>query len=181
MIYGERVRLRSMERDDLPRAVQWLADPEARANIAAILPMSLEDEVAWFEAMKRRDKFLHVLAIDARDGEGWQHIGSAGFHEVTWRDRNAEFGIFIGDRNYWSKGYGTDAVKTLVSLGFGHYNLDKIFLRVFDFNTRAIRCYEKAGFVVEGRLRRHHYHEGRYHDELMMGLLREEWLAQGQR
>ena len=84
----------------------------------------------------------------------------------------------IGDKNYWSQGYGTDAVRTLVNLGFGQINLDKVFLRVFEFNTRAIRCYEKVGFVVEGRLRRQHYHEGRYYAEWIMGLLREEWQAQ---
>jgi RimJ/RimL family protein N-acetyltransferase len=74
--------------------------------------------------------------------------------------RAAEFGIVIGDKNYWSRGYGTDAVTTLTGFGFGELNLQRIWLRVFDFNTRAIRCYEKSGFVLEGRLRRHHYHAG---------------------
>lgn len=66
-----------------------------------------------------------------------------------------------------------------MGLGFGQLNLDRIFLQVFDYNARVIRCYEKAGFVVEGRLRRHHYHDGRYSDELVMGQLREEWQRPG--
>ncbi len=175
MILGEKVRLRPMERDDLPHAVQWLADPEVRSGIAMFMPQSMEDETAWYERMRQREPYLRIFAIDAREGENWIHIGSCGFHDLVWRDRHAEFGIMIGDKNYWSKGYGTDAVRALVNLGFGQFNLERIYLHVFDFNARAIRCYEKVGFVVEGRLRRHHYYDGQYYDELVMGLLREEW------
>jgi RimJ/RimL family protein N-acetyltransferase len=179
MIQGHNIRLRPFERDDLPRVVSWLADPQVREGISFFMPLSLEDEVKWFEAMKTNEPARQILAIDARaaeaDGPGWVHIGSTGFIELNWRARLAELGIMIGNRDYWSRGYGTDAVRTLVDFGFGELNLNRIYLRVFDFNQRAIRCYEKAGFGLEGRLRQGHYHDGRYHDVLIMGLLREAW------
>lgn len=175
MIAGERVRLRPLERDDLPRSAQWLADPEVRQGMALYLPLSMEDEVKWYEDMLKRDRELRVFAIDAQTADGWAHVGSLGFHEIDWRCRHAEFGIMIGDKDYWNKGYGADAVMTLTGFGFGVLNLEKIWLRVFETNPRAIRCYEKVGFVEEGRLRRHHYQEGRYCDVLIMGILRDEW------
>lgn len=202
MILGQNIRLRPLERDDLPRSVTWLADPEVREAIALFMPLSMEDETKWFEEMKKRDRELQIFAIDVRtrgvpstaapgpraEGplraaqvqavQGWLNIGSAGFHAIDWRVRAAEFGIMIGDKNYWSKGYGTDAVRTLAGFGFGELNLNRIYLRVFDYNRRAIRCYEKVGFVLEGRLRQGHFHDGRYCDVLLMGLLREEWKPQ---
>lgn len=175
MILGTKTRLRSFERADLPRSVAWMNDPDVRDGIAMYWPMSLDDEVKWYEAMLQGDKHERAFALDARKEDGWQHIGSMGFRHIDWRSGQAEFGIMIGEKEYWGQGYGTDAVKTLVQFGFDELNLKRIWLRVFDFNARAIRCYEKAGFSLEGRLRQHYYHAGRYYDELIMGLLREEW------
>jgi RimJ/RimL family protein N-acetyltransferase len=183
VIAGERIRLRPLERDDLSRSVAWLADPEVRDGIAMFMPLSLEDETKWFEDMKKRERALQILAVDARPpgapagalAQDWLHIGSTGFNELDWRVRAAELGIMIGDKKFWSQGYGADTVRTLVNFGFKELNLNRIYLRVFDFNRRAIRCYTKVGFVEEGRLRQGHYHDGRYHDLLIMGLLRAEW------
>ncbi|MBM4422561.1 MAG: GNAT family N-acetyltransferase [Chloroflexi bacterium] len=175
MIVGERIRLRPIERDDLPRFVAWFADPEVRDGLSIFMPIGLAEEEQWFEAMLKEEKARRPLSIDARAVDGWAHIGSAGFHQIDWRNRNAEFGIAIGDKQYWNTGYGADAVRTLIGFGFGELNLERIYLRVFHTNLRAIRCYEKAGFAHEGRLRRDRFHAGRYDDTLIMGILRDEW------
>ncbi|MBI4769217.1 MAG: GNAT family N-acetyltransferase, partial [Chloroflexi bacterium] len=107
----------------------------------------------------------------------WTHIGSCGLHRIQWRERSAELGISIGDRSYWGRGYGTDTVRTLVNHGFGTLNLNRIFLRVFAHNARAIRAYEKAGFQQEGRLREDHYFGGEYVDTLILSVLQSEWRA----
>lgn len=178
MILGKKVRLRSLEREDLPRCVAWINDPEVQAGIAMYLPVSMDEEEKWFEGMKQNDPHERSLAIDANTEDGWRHIGTTGFHHISWRDGHADFGIMIGDKAYWNKGWGTDAVQTLVRFGFVDLNLIRIWLRVFDYNERAKRCYEKVGFAVEGRLRQHHFHAGQHYDELIMGLLREEWSKQ---
>jgi RimJ/RimL family protein N-acetyltransferase len=87
------------------------------------------------------------------------------------------FGIFIGDKNYWSKGYGTDATKTLLRFAFEELGLNLVELEVYDFNPRAMRCYEKAGFRRVGAHRQGLYRHGKFHDEYLMSILREEWDA----
>ena len=84
-------------------------------------------------------------------------------------------GIFIGDKNYWSKGYGTDAMRTLLRFAFGEANLHRVELEVFAFNPRAIRTYEKAGFELEGVRKQALFREGAWHDEHIMATLRDEW------
>jgi RimJ/RimL family protein N-acetyltransferase len=89
----------------------------------------------------------------------------------------AVVGIFIGDKNYWGKGYGTDAMSVLVKFIFEQMNIHKVKLNVFSYNERAIKSYEKCGFKVEGVLRQEIFRDGKYYDEIIMGLLKEEYSA----
>lgn len=175
MIFGKQIRLRPVERDDLPRFVQWFADPEVRDGLALFVPMSLAEEEMWFNDLLKRDRLERPFAIDAKTADGWVHIGSAGYHKIDWKNRNAEIGIAIGDKGYWNNGYGTDTMQTVVAFGFAELNLEHIYLKVFEFNPRAIRCYEKAGFRHEGRLRHDRFRHNGYYDTLWMGILRGEW------
>jgi RimJ/RimL family protein N-acetyltransferase len=84
-------------------------------------------------------------------------------------------GIFIGDKRYWNKGYGTEVMRLLLRHGFSTLNLNRVFLRVFETNPRAIRSYEKAGFVFEGRMRQAEFIDGKYCDVILMSVLRSEW------
>jgi RimJ/RimL family protein N-acetyltransferase len=180
MIQGERVRLRRIERNDLPRFVEWLNDPAVREHLALVYPLSLPEEEQWFEATLRLEPAGQPFAIDARTGTPgeepaeWLLIGSIGFHSIDWRNRSADVGIVIGRRDYQGKGYGTDALRTLCRWGFEQLNLNRIHLRVFEDNPGGIACYEKLGFRHEGRLRQDRYQAGRYLDTLIMGLLRGE-------
>lgn len=85
-----------------------------------------------------------------------------------------ELGIWIG-RDWWGKGYGQDAVRTLVQYAFRHLNLRKVRLEVLAEDERAVGAYRNAGFVEEGRLRAEAWHDGRYQDGLVMAVLRDEW------
>ncbi len=178
MIPGQRIRLRPIEKDDLPRFVKWFGDPELRGHLEMHLPMSLGQEERWYERNLQAGD-TQAFAIDAQPADmavgPWIHIGSCGFHSVEWRHRSAELGIVIGARDYWNRGYGTDAVRTLCAFGFYTLNLNRIGLRVFADNARAIRCYQKAGFQEEGRLRQDNFNGGAYRDTLLMGLLRADW------
>ncbi len=84
-------------------------------------------------------------------------------------------GIGIGERDFWGKGYGTDAMQVILRFGFQELNLRRVALDTFEYNPRAIRSYEKVGFVHEGRAREFLYREGRRWDLIFMGILREEW------
>jgi diamine N-acetyltransferase len=181
MIIGNRVRFRAVERGDLPTFVKWLNDPEVQQGIMIHHPFSHAEEENWYEGMIKHPIDEHVLGIEARemdteDREGtWRLIGSLAFNEIDWRNRAAEFGIMIGDKTFWNRGYGTEAVRLLVNHGFKTINLNRIFLRVFENNLRAIRAYEKAGFVHEGRLRQAEFRDGKYIDVLIMSILKDEF------
>lgn len=106
-------------------------------------------------------------------------IGAVGLR-TDWTCIDAWLYIFIGDRNYWSKGYGTDAMRLIVQYGFLELNLFRITLALNSYNTRALKTYQKVGFSVEGVSRQDGIRNGVRYDGIFMGLLREEWLANQQ-
>jgi len=178
VIPGDRVRLRRLERSDLPLFVEWLNDPELREHLAVAYPLSQAQEEQWFESALRMEPALQPFAIEARlkaRDRAFTLVGTVSFHAVDWRNRTAELGLFIGPKALWGKGYGTDALRALVAFAFGELNLNRLWLRVYEDNLRARRSYEKVGFAVEGRLRQDRFHGGSYHDTLVMGLLSSEW------
>ena len=177
MIPGKSIRLRPIERDDLPRFVTWFGDPEVRRHLSIYLPFSQAQEERWFEGLLERIERQQavVLCIETLDGTP---IGTIGLHAINWKDRAAELGISIGEKAYWSQGYGTDAIRTLLGLAFGEMNLHRVSLRVDADNARAIRCYEKAGFQREGTLRDNVFRESGYHDQHIMSILHTEFDTQ---
>lgn len=177
MIFGNRIRLRAVEREDLPLFVKWLNDPEVIEGLLFLTPLSLEDEKHWFEKVADHSPAERPLVIEIRDGETWRMIGNCEFHNISQINRSADVGIFIGDKTVWNAGYGTETMQLLLKYGFETLNLNRISLVVYDDNLRAMRAYEKAGFVLEGRLRQAKYKHGRYGDELIMSVLRSEWDA----
>jgi len=180
MLYGKRVRLRAVERADLPLFVVWFNDPEVREGLSLYRPLSQVDEEMWFESVYNAAPEERPFMIEVRvDSEQWMGIGNCGFHKLDWRVRKAEFGIAIGEKAYWNQGYGSEAVGVLLDHGFNTLNLNRISLLVYEYNRRAIRAYQKAGFTHEGRQRRAHYHAGKYWDILMMSVLKEEYELAG--
>lgn len=177
MIYGERVRLRGVERSDLEKFVEWINDPEVTVGLTLFLPMSSVDEEKWFEGVMQRPQEQKPLVIDMKKGDGWRLIGNSSFFDFDWVARSAEVGIMIGDKSVWNQGYGTEVMTLLLRHGFKTLNLNRIYLRVYAENERAIRTYEKVGFVHEGRKRQAVYKNGKYSDILMMSVLRAEWDA----
>jgi len=175
MIYGERIRLRASERDDLILFNAWLNDPEVRDNLLLYLPLSLAEEEHWFESMLQLPPPEHVLVIEIRQGEVWKSIGNCGFNHIDWRCRSGEIGIFIGDKSLWNQGYGTETTRLLLRHGFKTLNLNRICLRVYETNLGGIRAYEKASFVHEGRFRQAEYRNGSYIDVLLMSVLQSEY------
>jgi diamine N-acetyltransferase len=178
MIFGEQVRLRAMEKDHIPYFVQWLNDPEVRQNISLVNPLSLTEEEEWYAEVLKSPPWERPLSIEIQPDpkkESWVLVGNCGFMKINWLNRYGEIGIQIGEKKYWDRGFGTRAVKLLVGHGFQTLNLHRVWLRVYETNSRAIRAYEKAGFTHEGRFREAQFQNGSYQDVLIMGLLSTEW------
>lgn len=174
MLIGKRVRLRAAERDDLPTFVRWFNDPEVTQYLAMYVPMSLALEERWFEKiLDDRDSFFFV--VEALVGQKPVPIGTLALVSIDWKNRNAGFGISISEKDFWGQGYGTEATRVSLRFAFHELNLKRVYLDVYDFNKRAIRSYEKAGFTHEGTKRQAFFRDGQYHDVHMMGILREEF------
>ena len=176
MLISKRIRLRALEREDLPNCVRWLNDREVTENLLQRSPLSKAMEEKWFDSqLEIPPSNGQVLAIDLLVGDQWMHIGNAGLHQIDPVVREAEFGIFIGEKRYWGQGIGKEALLLILKHGFEDLNLNRIYLYVFETNSRGIACYKSAGFVQEGLLRQADYKNGRYINTLVMSILRSEW------
>jgi RimJ/RimL family protein N-acetyltransferase len=178
ILEGERVFLRPFEPTDAETYRRWRDDAAtmALAGWPDRGPMSLAAVEARIDRLTREpaDDFI-TYVICALDDE--RPLGEVMLHGIDRVNGNAEIGIFIGEAAEWGKGYGTDAVNTIVDFGFSEMRLERIALEVWTENPRAQRAYEKAGFIHEGTQRHDRYEAGVYTDGHMMSLLRDEWLA----
>jgi RimJ/RimL family protein N-acetyltransferase len=178
MIVGEKVRLRAFDEEDLPLMWQSANDWETARLIGMRYPSSLSDQREGLREMMKLDPHEKAFAIEAEDGS---LIGDCALCQISWEDRRAGLDICIGDKTRRGQGYGTDATRALVRFGFEEMNLNRIWLTVNADNARAIRCYEKVGFVREGVKRQAVYCDGAFVGQVMMSVLREDYLASADR
>ena len=176
IIRGEQVYLRPAERSDIDLFVRWFNDAETTRYLAMVGPMGHAAEERWFDGMlerqgKRDYHFVICLLADGRP------IGTAGLHQVDAESGSAAFGISIGDAADRGKGHGTDALNAIADFGFGELRLERLWLDVYEPNAPAQRSYHKAGFILEGTMRRAHLRHGEWLNVQRMSLLRDEWLA----
>ncbi len=173
---GEITRLRAVERSDAERAYRWVNDREVTEHLGIRYPLSMASEEEWVERAAQRNRYSDaVFAIEI--AESGEHIGNCGLHDVHPEDRSAELGVMIGAKEQWSRGYGTDALRTLITFGFREMNLRRIFLRVDENHPGAIKAYERIGFQHEGRHRAAHWSRGRALDFLQMSIQRDQFDA----
>jgi len=171
-IDGEQVYLRPVEAEDADIFCQWFNDPEFRKLGGGELPTSKHEQKKEIERMHKGENAVW-LVITLRDTNN--PIGFVVLGKIDRVNRNAQFGIGIGDKTHWARGYGTEAAKLVVDYGFNTLNLHRIWLEVYDYNKRAIRSYEKVGFRAECTLRDGEYVDGKYHDLVVMSILENEW------
>jgi len=175
ILAGERVRLRPPGEEDLALFVRWFNDPEVRYWLAMsdAPELTMEKEREWFEGL-RADPDRVVWCIEA---EG-RPIGTLGLHEIDETLGRATLGISIGEKDYWGRGYGREAIRQALAYGFGELELRRIELNADEDNARAIRCYERCGFQREGLLRAYRLRNGQAVNGLVMSVLREEFEGQ---
>ena len=176
MIKGKLVQLRPVQRADISYFLEWFNDPEVTQYLGMYLPMTEMAEQKFIEELgTTRATTQLIFVIEAIEGDKGKPIGSTGLDRINNKDHNATFGISIGDKKYWSKGYGTEAAKLMVRYGFEQLNLHRISSSAWSFNERSIKMHLKMGFREEGRRREAVFKNGEYCDEVTFGLLREEW------
>jgi ribosomal-protein-alanine N-acetyltransferase len=171
---GAVVLLRPLARADLnERYLSWLNDPDVtRYTETGTFPSTAEDLDNYYRSVTGSRNEVILAVQDKKSG---QHVGNVKLGPIRWVHRCATFGILIGEKVHWGKGVGLEATRLMVEYGFYQLNLHRIDLGVFAEHQAAVRCYEKAGFKVEGRMREDLFRSGEYKDRLWMGLLREEY------
>lgn len=171
MIAGEHVILRAFEREDAERSYRWMNDPNIVRTLKSRYPIAFQNEQEWVEHAIHAGTAERHFAIERKDDRS--HIGNASIHDIDWVSRRASFGLFIGEPTAWNRGFGGDAIGTLVRFAFDEMNLAKLSIRVFEYNDRAKHVLETHGFVVEGLLKRDFYREGAFHDIVLYSVFRE--------
>ena len=167
---GYKVVLRDKRRTDAPNDYAWSIDEElCRLDAARPSMLSFQDAMMLYEEEllyppRRRIRF----GIDALDGS---HIGNCMVYDIDLVKSQAELGIMIGDRRYWGKSFGTEAVDLLLEYGFTEARLHRIYLHTLDWNERAHKSFQKAGFLLLGKVLRNG------HTFLSMEILKGDWEA----
>ena len=179
LLLGNLVRLTAEEPAVLADAmVRWGSDSEYLRLLDAepATRFSVKQITQWIQKDQEKDP-PEFYFFGVRTLEGDHLVGFIGLDGDAFPHGEVYVGIGIGERERWGKGYGTDAMKVILRYAFQELNLRRVSLSTFEYNPRAIRSYEKAGFRHEGRLRKFLLREGQRWDMLIMGILREEWLA----
>lgn len=177
MYEGEKVALRSIELTDLDTIMEYWNDITLRRELGPVVPHSRKEREDWIKATwtKRRTGEAFVFAIENIKTK--KLVGHCGLKNVTTINRTASVSIAIYGENNRGKGYGTDAMKVLLRIGFDYLNLHRIGLNVFDTNPGAIHVYQKVGFTKTGMNRHTDYVEGKYVNDVQMDILEDEWRA----
>ena len=167
---GARIILRDKRADDAENDYRWRSDPElARLDAAIPLTMSFERYLKLFDdQMKYPTPGSHHYSIETLDG---RFIGNCMYYDLDTVNLEAELGIVIGDREFWSDGYGYDAVTTLLEHLFTTRNLKRVYLHTLEWNNRAQKSFSNSGFNPVRPVRR------MAHDFILMEVLRDDWFA----
>ena len=178
MIEGHLVRLRPIRRADLPLLRSWHDNPGVMRYWGQASPLvhegQFEDDLSGRFARFDSSGYLAIVPIEPEDAPA---IGRVEWEGLDRHNRSAEVMILIGDPAFWGHGFGTDALVSLLRYLFDVQGLHRVTLSVLSWNERAIRSYQKIGFVIEGMLRDDVYDGGRFHNQTVMGILRHEFSA----
>jgi len=178
MIEGERVRIRKLERSDLAHLHRWLNDADLMAW-ARFAPDHMESLAAVEKEYERE------LAGEERDRTTFTVEDRASGKAIGWcvmrtwdrKHVSTNVGIGLGEKEFWGRGYGTEAMRLLLTIAFDHQGWHRAELWTLADNERAVRSFEKSGFRREGLEREAAYYGGAYHDILLMAQLKSEWDA----
>lgn len=175
ILWGEKAGIRPLRPGDAGALHRYMADPEVAHLLfeeqAGPIPGALALAVSiWFTSFSPRPEWAIL------DEQG-RLIGVIRLWRISEKNRSAMLTIFIGEHSHWGRGYGSDSLRLCLREAFGPMDLHRVELHVFEFNQRAIRSYEKVGFIREGVRRQALVRGGRFFDILIMGITREEFAA----
>lgn len=173
LLEGALVELRPLDKANIPLVLSWLFDPEVnRYMLSGHEPISPEEEAAWYDMMAASETDL-VMQIHIR--QTGEYIGNVGLDHIDAKHRGAELGIMIGVAEHWGRGYGRDAIVTLLRHAFDSLGLHRVCLRCSPENARGVAAYDAVGFTQVGHEREAAFIDGAYQDHLVFDMLEREF------
>jgi RimJ/RimL family protein N-acetyltransferase len=174
---GDKIRLRALTSDDAPYRFAHSLDSISREefNIGIELPTTLEAQKAWLEKYGGCNEVNNSIAF-ALETHEQEYVGIAAIHSIDERHGKFSFSVLI-ERQYRKRGYAEDAVRLILKYGFMERRFHKCKSACASYNTASIGLHQKLGFVQEGRLKQEWFYNGQHHDELIFGMLLEEYNA----
>lgn len=163
--------LREIEKRDLKKINKWRNDKEVIYFLGCNFGYISEatDEQWYQNYLSNRDRNTRLSIIE---NESNTFIGNVNLTNIHHINRTAEFSIVIGDKKYWSKGIGESVTRRVLQHAFLDLNLNRVYLYVLEYNTRAVKMYKKVGFILEGKLEEAVHKDGKNHDLILMAILR---------
>lgn len=170
-LIGEKIYLSPVDKDDFELFTNWINDMEVSlGTLQSEKIIGLDEEKEILERLSRAGITFTIVDIETNKA-----IGYTGFPQYDYINRNASVAITIGNKNYWGKGYGQEALKLLIDFGFSILNFHNINLTVFEYNRNAIESYKRVGFREVGRLREAKFICGIKYDKIIMDILSSEF------
>ncbi|MEV4625122.1 GNAT family protein [Micromonospora sp. NPDC049523] len=168
-VLGDLVKLRAMEPSDGEALWRWNHDPEVMRWMDDGYAQTLARVTTWMQERPRNEYGDVLFGIEVIADA--KLVGLVRLHGAEPETGCADLDIYLGEKDYWGRGYATDAMRTVCRFGFDNMRLHKITLTVVAENHAAHHVYRKVGFVDEGRLRQTFRRDGTWYDKFTMGLL----------
>ena len=162
------MRLRQIEESDLPKLRDWRNSPYIRAYTREYRPLNMLNQKRWFDSLII-DQLNVMFIIEEKNSN--ETIGCCGLTHINWKEGHGEVSIYIGEQKWQEKGYASDALQLLLRYGFCELRLHRIYAIIFEYNEASIKFFEKNGFKFEGKHREARFWNGKFHDELVYGML----------
>jgi len=161
------IKLRAVRKEDLELMLQWRSESPSGLR-TGYRPLTLLNQEEFFKKLSF-DKDMLVFTACADE----EPVGYVQLYPIDWKNRKAEVGIIIG-RKHQGKGLGEEALRLIVDYGFRMLGMNKLYAEIYEYNKQSIKLFEKTGFKLEGKLREHHYWNGKFHASLIYSILRSE-------
>ncbi len=168
------ITLRALSKSDISPFYNWVNDEEViKYSLSLFTKINTKKEIEdwFFELIKNKKDVALGIFLEATN----ELIGYAGICDISETNKSGEYYIFIGEKKCWGKGIGTEVSKKIVEIGFNEYGLNRIMLTVSEPNVGGLKAYDKSGFKIEGRLREAAFRDNKFHDKLVMSVLKSEW------
>jgi len=168
------ITLKPLSKSNVSPFFKWINDDDViKYSLSLFGKINTEKEIEnWFIGLINDKKIINLGVFVKSTNE---LIGYAGICDISETNKSGEYFIFIGEKEIWGKGVGTDVTEKILRIGFAKYNLNRIMLTVSEPNIGGLKAYEKAGFKYEGRLREAAFRDNEFHNKIIMSVLKSEW------